>query len=172
MIKASIETLKHWATRLKSEICTLYVAMRDPRTPAYARYVAVLVIGYALSPIDLVPDFIPILGLLDDLILLPLGIALLQKVIPPQVMAASKRQAEAMKKSGLPANHNAAMIVLAIWALVLTTSILWMANHLIYHHHNNTEELTTQSDDSSSQHRPDEASITSNDAERKRIRQR
>lgn len=132
MIKQTIETLKVWAKRLKSEIYTLYVAMRDPRTPAHARYLAVIIIGYALSPIDLIPDFIPILGLLDDLILLPLGIALLRKMIPPIVMAASRRQADALIRSGLPASRNAAMIVMAIWALFLTACIWWIANQLVY----------------------------------------
>jgi len=105
--------------------------MRDPRTPLLARYFALFVIGYALSPIDLIPDFIPVLGLLDDLILLPLGIALLRRMIPPVVMVASRRQAEALIRSGLPASRNAAMAIMAIWALVLAASIGWLTNQLV-----------------------------------------
>ena len=77
MFKEALNKLKLWAKRLKSDIYALYIAMRDARTPVYARWFAVIVVAYALSPIDLIPDFIPVLGLLDDLILLPLGICLL-----------------------------------------------------------------------------------------------
>jgi len=97
--------------------------MRDPRTPLLARYFALFVIGYALSPIDLIPDFIPVLGMLDDLILLPLGIALLRQMIPSVVMVASRRQAEALMRSGLPASRNAAMVIMAI------CSVLLLMNH-------------------------------------------
>ena len=132
MINRAIDSLKLWAKQLKSEIYTLYVAMRDPRTPLLVKYFALFIIGYALSPIDLIPDFIPVLGLLDDLILLPLGIALLRRMIPSIVMVASRRQAEAMIRSGLPASRNAAMVIMAIWALVLAASMGWFANRLVY----------------------------------------
>lgn len=132
MINRTIDSLKLWAKKLKSEIYTLYVAMRDPRTPLLARYFALFVIGYALSPIDLIPDFIPVLGMLDDLILLPLGIALLRQMIPSVVMVASRRQAEALMRSGLPASRNAAMVIMAIWALVLAVSIGWLTNQLVF----------------------------------------
>ena len=131
MFKEALNKLKLWAKRLKSDIYALYIAMRDARTPVYARWFAVIVVAYALSPIDLIPDFIPVLGLLDDLILLPLGIALLKKMIPPDVMAYSQHRAQALMKSGLPASRSAAMIIVAIWALILTTVILWFANRVI-----------------------------------------
>ena len=86
MLKETLNKLRSWAKRLKTDIYTLYIAMRDARTPVYARWFAIIVVAYALSPIDLIPDFIPVLGLLDDLILLPAGIALLKKMIPPDVM--------------------------------------------------------------------------------------
>ena len=130
MIKRIIESLKAWAKRLKAEIYALYVAMHDPRTPAYAKYFAIIIIGYALSPIDLIPDFIPVLGLLDDLILLPLGILLLEKMIPPEIMAHARRQAHKLIRSGLPASQHAAMIVVAIWALVLSSTIWWLTNRI------------------------------------------
>lgn len=112
--------------RVKSEIYTLYMATRDPRTPAYAKYFAIFVVGYALSPIDLIPDFIPVLGLLDDLILLPLGIAILRKMIPLNVMAASRQRAEVIMQSGLPASRNAAIVVIALWAAIITVLVWWV----------------------------------------------
>ncbi len=132
MIKRAIQSLKAWAKRVKSEIYALYIAMHDQRTPAYAKYFAMLVIGYALSPIDLIPDFIPVLGLLDDLILLPLGIVALEKMIPLEVMAHARRQAHKLVRSGLPASQTAAMIVVGIWALVLSSSIWWAVNRLMF----------------------------------------
>lgn len=149
----------------------LYVAMRDPRTPAYARYFAMLVIGYALSPIDLIPDFIPILGLLDDLILLPLGIAALRKMIPPIVIAASRQQAAAMMRSGLPASRNAAMLVMAIWALILTTGIWWVINQLVYPN-KHIEESTSYPTNESSHQSPDDNSNIERESERARSRRR
>ena len=131
MIKRTTDALKSWAKSLKLEIYTLYAAIRDPRIPTSVRYFALFVVGYALSPIDLIPDFIPVLGLLDDLILLPLGIALLRRMIPDVVMAASRKRAEALMRSGLPASRNAAMLIMAVWALVLSASIWWFANRLI-----------------------------------------
>lgn len=131
MIRQPFNKLKSWAKRLKSDIYALYVAMRDPRTPAHVRWFAIIVVSYALSPIDLIPDFVPVFGLLDDLILLPLGIALLKKMIPPEVMAYSQHRAKSLMKSGLPASRNAAMIVVTIWALVLTAIIWWFVNRIV-----------------------------------------
>lgn len=82
--------LKDWARSLKREVHAIYLAARDPRTPWYAKALAICVAGYALSPIDLIPDFIPVLGYLDDVILVPLGILAVVKLIPPQVMAESR----------------------------------------------------------------------------------
>jgi uncharacterized membrane protein YkvA (DUF1232 family) len=154
VIKQNIDKLKAWAKRLKSEIYTLYVAMRDPRTPPHAKLFAMLVVGYALSPIDLIPDFIPVLGLLDDLILLPLGIVLLKKLIPPIVMAASRRQADALIRSGLPASRNAAMIVVAIWALVLTCAIWWAVNRILYPPANQRDDWQLESINPDSSNQP------------------
>lgn len=130
MLKESLNKLRSWAKRLKTDIYTLYIAMRDARTPVYARWFAIIVVAYALSPIDLIPDFIPVLGLLDDLILLPAGIALLKKMIPPDVMVYSQHRAQALMRSGLPASRNAAMVIVTIWALVLTAAILWFVNRV------------------------------------------
>ena len=81
-----MEELRSRARALKRETLALYLAFRDPRTPCYARLWALIVLAYALSPIDLIPDFVPVLGYLDDLILIPLGIALALRMIPPGVM--------------------------------------------------------------------------------------
>ncbi len=131
MIKRTLASLKAWAKRIKSEIYALYIAMHDPRTPVHAKYFAMLVIGYALSPIDLIPDFIPVLGLLDDLILLPLGIIALEKMIPPAIMVYARKQADKLIRTGLPASQYAAMIIVAIWALVLSSAIWWLVNRTL-----------------------------------------
>lgn len=98
------KTLETWKTRakaLKTEIHALMIAYRDPRTPWIAKAWTVLVVAYALSPIDLIPDFIPILGYLDDLILLPLGIALAVRLIPPEVMDTARKTATQAKGGAL-----------------------------------------------------------------------
>jgi uncharacterized membrane protein YkvA (DUF1232 family) len=85
--------LRRYAANLRSETYALYLAYRDPRTPWYARLAILSVVGYALSPIDLIPDFIPVLGLVDDLLILPLAIVLTIKLIPAAVLEASREQA-------------------------------------------------------------------------------
>jgi len=110
-----------WKSRvrqLKRETYALYLAYRDPRTPWYARLFAACVVGYAFSPIDLVPDFIPVLGHLDDLVLVPLGILLALKMIPPEMMAECREKAEDVVAQGKPVNWAAAAIVIATWLLV------------------------------------------------------
>jgi uncharacterized membrane protein YkvA (DUF1232 family) len=110
-----------WKSRvrqLKRETYALYLAYRDPRTPWYARLFAACVVGYAFSPIDLVPDFIPVLGHLDDLVLVPLGILLALKMIPPEVMAECREKAEDVVAQGKPVNWAAAAVVVATWLLV------------------------------------------------------
>ena len=113
--------LKEAAMRLKRETLALYLAWSDERTPWYAKFVAMFVLGYALSPIDLIPDFIPILGLLDDLVLIPLGIWLLCRLVPDDVMADARNQASIMQQRGerAPANWCAAVIIVAIWLVGL-----------------------------------------------------
>lgn len=92
-----IATLKNRARTLKREAYVLYIAARDPRVPWYAKVFIGLVLAYAFSPIDLIPDFIPVLGYLDDLIVVPLGIALALKMIPPQVMADARQRAKTLQ---------------------------------------------------------------------------
>src|SRR2546430_2287942 len=87
--------LKLWARRLRRDAHAVYLAARDPRVPWYARFLAVAVAGYALSPIDLIPDFIPIVGYLDDLVVVPLGIWLVVSLVPDEVMAECRSKADA-----------------------------------------------------------------------------
>ncbi|MBC7951597.1 MAG: DUF1232 domain-containing protein [Rhodospirillaceae bacterium] len=106
---------------LKRETLALTIAARDPRTPWAARVVAALVVAYALSPIDLIPDFIPVLGYLDDLILVPLGIWLVLRLIPPEVMADARIQAAQAGRPG--SNWWGLVIVVTVW--VATGVLIW-----------------------------------------------
>jgi uncharacterized membrane protein YkvA (DUF1232 family) len=103
------------ARMLKAETYALYLAYRDPRVSWYARLCLALVVGYALSPIDLIPDFIPVLGYLDDLVLLPLGIALAIKMIPEPVLAECRERSQLEMAQKGPTNRTAAAVILLIW---------------------------------------------------------
>ncbi len=114
-----IEGWKRRARQLKTETYALYLAYRDPRVPWYARIFAACVVGYAFSPIDLIPDPIPVLGYVDDLILIPLGVALAIKMIPPDVLADSRARAKAiMAGEGRPVNRAAGIVIVALWLLL------------------------------------------------------
>ena len=110
--------LKLKAKKIKREVGALYLAYKRPDVPLYAKLVSILVVGYALSPIDLIPDFIPILGLLDDLILLPIGIAFAIKLIPSNTMKECRQQSEDIFKEGKPKNWIAGGIVIFIWIIL------------------------------------------------------
>jgi uncharacterized membrane protein YkvA (DUF1232 family) len=114
------------ARQLKTETYALYLAYRDPRTPWYARVFAACVVAYAFSPIDLIPDFIPVLGYLDDVLLVPLGIALTLKMIPAEVMAESRVRAREVMAAGKPVNWWAAIFIGVSWALAAGVTI-WLA---------------------------------------------
>ncbi len=116
-----------WKTRvraLKKEAYALYFAARDPRVPWYAKLLIGLVVAHTFSPIDLIPDFIPVLGILDDLLVVPLGIALALKLTPPEVMVDARRQAEEFIQQGKPVSRIGAVIVIAIWLIVIMV-IVW-----------------------------------------------
>jgi uncharacterized membrane protein YkvA (DUF1232 family) len=102
-----------WARAVKRDTLALYLAMRDPRTPWPAKLIGAVVVAYALSPIDLIPDFIPVLGQLDDLILLPFGIWITVKLVPPVVMNDCRARADAME--GRPVSWVAAVAIGAVW---------------------------------------------------------
>jgi uncharacterized membrane protein YkvA (DUF1232 family) len=107
-----LDRLKGWARALKCNVMALWLAARDPRVPLRAKLVAGAVAAYALSPIDLIPDFIPILGLLDDLLLVPLGIALAVRLIPRQLMAELRETAERRER---PTSRVGLVIVILLW---------------------------------------------------------
>ena len=106
-------------TRLKTETYALYLAYKDPRTPWYARLFAAIVAGYALSPLDLIPDFVPVLGYLDDLVLVPLGIALALRLMPQPVLEECRENARTVLGQGVPARWTAAAVIIAIWLLLI-----------------------------------------------------
>ena len=122
-IKA-IEAWKQRARQLKVETHAIYLAYRDPRTPWYARIFAACVVGYAFSPIDLIPDPIPVLGYLDDLVLVPLGVALALKMIPQTVLAECREKAQAAMSQGKPTNWTAAGVIMAIWLLLAVLAVI------------------------------------------------
>jgi uncharacterized membrane protein YkvA (DUF1232 family) len=108
-----VSSLKAWARDVKRDVVALYFAARDPRVPWYAKSVAAAVAAYALSPIDPIPDFIPVLGHLDGLVVVPLGIMLAIKLIPPEVMA--EHRAVAVAAEGRPTSRVAVAVIIAIW---------------------------------------------------------
>jgi len=108
-------TFKRRAGQLKTESYALYLAYRDPRVPWHARAFAACVAAYAFSPIDLIPDPIPVLGYLDDLVLIPLGVALALRMIPPPVMAECRARAQAELAAGKRVNWVAAAVIIVIW---------------------------------------------------------
>ena len=115
--------LRKWAKDLKRQTLVVYFASRDPRTPWPVRLLAIAVAAYALSPIDLIPDFIPVLGLLDDLILLPLGLTLVVRLVPPVVMHSAREQAAAV--ADRPVSRAMAWVIAAIWLAILRALGLW-----------------------------------------------
>jgi uncharacterized membrane protein YkvA (DUF1232 family) len=110
---------KQKARGLKIQTAALYYACRDPRVPWYAKALAGAVVAYAFSPIDLIPDFIPILGYLDDLVIIPLGVSLALKMVPPAVMAECKVKAEASLDQEKPIYKLAGAIIILFWLVVL-----------------------------------------------------
>ena len=110
-----LATWKARARQLQTEVYALYLAYKDVRTPWYAKVFSAVVVGYAFSPIDLIPDPIPILGYLDDLVLIPLGAYLAVKMIPPLVMEESRAKAKEVVAQGNPVNKVAAVVIVLIW---------------------------------------------------------
>ena len=122
--------MKSWKVKsdeLKKEVYALYLAYHNPRTPWYAKVLVALIIGYALSPIDLIPDFIPVVGYLDDLIIIPAGIALLIKIIPRDILEECRAKSRSDLLSKKPKNWIAATIIVLIWllAIYLILSLIW-----------------------------------------------
>ena len=119
---ALLDRLKARARRLKQETYALYLVARDPRTPWYAKLIAAAVVAYALSPLDLIPDFVPVLGYLDDLIIVPAGIALVLRLVPAEVLADCREQARL--RADRPVSRVGAAMVLGVWAILIVVVVV------------------------------------------------
>jgi uncharacterized membrane protein YkvA (DUF1232 family) len=119
-----LEKWKQWARIIRRDAHALYLAARDPRVPWYAKVLAIVVAAYALSPIDLIPDFVPVLGYVDDLIIVPAGIALVIRLIPPEIMAEHREIAIAAQDR--PVSRAAAVAIVTIWVVAIGLTV-WMA---------------------------------------------
>ena len=117
-----MEKIKAWAKNLKRQIFILYFAYRDERVPWYVKLFTACIVAYAFSPIDLIPDFIPILGYLDDVIILPLGIMFALKMIPKDVISDCEVKANEMMKNGKPKNWIVGSLIIFIWSVI----VLWI----------------------------------------------
>lgn len=124
-----LEAIKAKAKKLKKDIKVIYLAYKRPDTPWYAKVLSAVVIGYALSPIDLIPDFIPVLGYLDDLLLIPLGIWLVIKLIPQDIIEECRIQEEEAFKEGKPKNWVAAGVIILIWILIIGIIVYKILTH-------------------------------------------
>lgn len=123
----TLTNIKNYARKLKQNLFVLYLSYKDNRVPWYAKLVAICVVAYAFSPIDLIPDFIPVLGYLDDLIIVPLGISLALKLIPPYIIEENKEKAEEMRRNGKPKNWFVAVLFILIWI-----SLAFWVGNLLY----------------------------------------
>ncbi|PUE33508.1 YkvA family protein [Limnohabitans sp. Jir72] len=110
-----LQSIKSWARQIKQDVVAVYFAARDPRTPWFARMLALLVAAYALSPIDLIPDFIPVLGYLDDLLIVPLGLLAVIRLLPPDVLLEARMQATALLAR--PRSRAAAVCFVVVWLI-------------------------------------------------------
>ncbi|KKB81087.1 membrane protein [Devosia soli] len=119
-----IERAKTWARAIKRDVLTLWIAARDPRTPWSARILAACVAAYALSPVDLIPDFVPVLGYLDDLLIVPLGIVLVMKLIPDTLLADFRIHAATM--AAKPTSRAGLLVILALWLLAALALFAWL----------------------------------------------
>ena len=122
---AFLAWLKQRAHQLEAEIFALYLAARDPRTPWYTKLLVAGIVAYAFSPIDLIPDFIPVLGYLDDLILLPIGVALAMKLVPQQVLAECRARAQETIQNGKPVSRVGGAIIVLIWLVLAALCLVW-----------------------------------------------
>jgi uncharacterized membrane protein YkvA (DUF1232 family) len=125
-IMSRIAQVKDWARRVKRDVVAVYFAARDPRTPLVARCIALAVAAYALSPIDLIPDFIPVLGYLDDLLIVPLGLLLVIRLLPPLVLVESREKANALLSR--PRSYVAAAFMVCVWLLCIIGFAYWWYN--------------------------------------------
>lgn len=120
-----LQQLKARARELKADTYALWLAARHERTPWYAKAFTVCVVAYALSPIDLIPDFVPLLGYLDDLVIVPGGIWVALRLIPPEVMSQCREEARRAMGSGKPVSRAAAVFIVAVWVAALALAARW-----------------------------------------------
>ena len=118
--------LKTWARRMKRDTLALYLARRDPRVPWHAKAMAMVTAAYALSPIDLIPDFIPVLGYLDELIILPLFIYVTIRLIPPNIMVELRAQADQHLSENRPRSMTGAVVIILIWLSIVALVVCWL----------------------------------------------
>jgi uncharacterized membrane protein YkvA (DUF1232 family) len=122
--KQILQRIEEWARAIRRDVHALWLAARDPRTPWYAKAFALAIAAYALSPIDLIPDFIPILGYLDEVILLPLAITLAVQLVPPDLMA--EHRAAATRAEGKPVSRAGAAVIVTVWLVAAVALIWWL----------------------------------------------
>lgn len=120
-----LKEFKQRVCRLKAETFALYLAARHPSTPWYAKMLVAFIVAYALSPIDLIPDFIPVLGYLDDLILIPIGIALAIKLVPPAVLTECRTRSQEALVNGKPVSRVAGAVIITLWLILAALGIAW-----------------------------------------------
>src|SRR5437016_13881764 len=121
-----IKRTRQWARTVKRDAHAIYLAARDPRIPWYAKVLALCVAGYALSPIDLIPDFIPVLGYLDDIILIPLGIALAVRMIPHPILEECRARAQDITARGRPVSRIAGAVIVVLWIALGALCAAWV----------------------------------------------
>jgi uncharacterized membrane protein YkvA (DUF1232 family) len=122
---AILTSLRARARHLKAETFALYLAARHTGTPWYAKLMVAAIVAYALSPIDLIPDFVPILGYVDDLVLIPLGVTLAIKMIPPAVMSECRARAQEIIANGKPVSRVAGAVIVLIWLTLVVLLAIW-----------------------------------------------
>jgi uncharacterized membrane protein YkvA (DUF1232 family) len=117
------ESWKRRARQLSAHTYALYLAYRHPRTPWYAKVFAALIVGYVFSPIDPIPDFIPVVGLLDELVVVPIGVIVARKMIPEDVFEECREKAREVAEGGKPVSRVAAVVVVAVWLLCVALAV-------------------------------------------------
>lgn len=124
------EELKRRAVMLKNEVFTLFLASKDKRTPLYAKIFLFFVVGYAFSPLDLIPDFIPVLGYLDDILILPVGIYVAVKLIPREVLVDARTQASSGQEKPTKSSAIMTLVIACIWAIILLGAMVVLVDAL------------------------------------------
>ncbi len=120
-----LKNFKNRVRQLKQETYALYLVARHPQTPWYVKLFVAGVVAYAFSPIDLIPDFVPVLGYLDDLILIPLGIAIAMRLTRPEILAECRAKAKEAVAGGKPVSRVAAAVIVCIWLLLVAVGMFW-----------------------------------------------